>query len=152
VLESFETLWSCVKNTLCADAPEGHVPEDLEEEMSLDTKEILSYSWRALKEARYDSWVHALLKRTFADNESVLFRTITSRATIGDYDRAFVTPETFEKLGRLGFTQLIELRHRGAFSTVAQTFAAFCRRCVFEENEALRTLPERWYQVCKSEP
>jgi hypothetical protein len=37
---------------LCADAPEGHVPEEMEEETSVDTKEILSYSWRGLKEAR----------------------------------------------------------------------------------------------------
>jgi hypothetical protein len=53
LLLSFEALWLCVQDALCADAPEGHVPDDLEEEMSLDTKEILSYSWRGLKEARY---------------------------------------------------------------------------------------------------
>lgn len=52
ILTAFETLWSIVQSVLCADAPEGHVPEDLEEEASLDTKEILSYSWRGLKEAR----------------------------------------------------------------------------------------------------
>lgn len=54
LLHSFEALWSCVQDSLCADAPEGHVPDEMEEEMSLDTKEILSYSWRGLKEARYD--------------------------------------------------------------------------------------------------
>ncbi|KAF2677884.1 HEAT repeat protein-like protein [Lentithecium fluviatile CBS 122367] len=128
LLESFETLWNCVQSTLCADAPEGHIPEDLEEEMSLDTKEILSYSWRGLKEA------------------SVLLRAIASRAPIGANDRSLITPEAFEKFGRLCFAQLIELRHRGAFSTVAQTFAAFCRRCISAEDEILRTLPERWYQ------
>lgn len=53
ILTCFETLWSCMQDVLCADAPEGHVPEDFEEEASLDTKEILSYSWRGLKEARY---------------------------------------------------------------------------------------------------
>ena len=31
---------------------EGHVPEDMEEEPDLTTKDILSYSWRGLKEAR----------------------------------------------------------------------------------------------------
>lgn len=49
----FEDLWSCIQGVLCADAPEGHVPEEFEEEASLDTKEVLSYSWRGLKEARY---------------------------------------------------------------------------------------------------
>lgn len=55
VLSSLHQLWSCVKTVLCADAPEGHVPEELEEEANLDTKEVLSYSWRGLKEARYDT-------------------------------------------------------------------------------------------------
>lgn len=52
LLGDFNRTWNIVKNILSADAPEGHVPEDMEEEMSLDTKEILSYSWRGLKEAR----------------------------------------------------------------------------------------------------
>jgi hypothetical protein len=52
IVTSIESLWSCVYHVLCADAPEGHVPDELEDENSLDTKEILSYSWRGLKEAR----------------------------------------------------------------------------------------------------
>ena len=52
IVASIESLWSCVYHVLCADAPEGHVPDELEDESSLDTKEILSYSWRGLKEAR----------------------------------------------------------------------------------------------------
>lgn len=52
IVESIESLWNCVYHVLCADAPEGHVPDELEDEGSLDTKEILSYSWRGLKEAR----------------------------------------------------------------------------------------------------
>lgn len=54
----FERLWSCIYTVLCADAPEGHVPDEIDEEASLDTKEILSYSWRGLKEARYESPDH----------------------------------------------------------------------------------------------
>ena len=53
IVVGIENLWSCVYHVLCADAPEGHVPDELEDEGSLDTKEILSYSWRGLKEARY---------------------------------------------------------------------------------------------------
>jgi hypothetical protein len=44
--------WDVVETVLCIDAPEGHVPEDLEEVHNLSTKDVLSYSWRALAEAR----------------------------------------------------------------------------------------------------
>ncbi|KAF2015270.1 HEAT repeat protein-like protein [Aaosphaeria arxii CBS 175.79] len=127
-----ESLWACVEHVLCADAPEGHVPDDFDEAESLDTKEILSYSWRGLKEA------------------SVLLRTIVSRAPIGSDASDILTVEEFEKLGKSCFTQLVELRHRGAFSTVAQTFAAFCRRCASSDDQTLRALPLRWYQEALS--
>lgn len=52
----FQRVWNCVRDVLCNDAPEGHVPEDLDPESDIDTKDILSYSWRALKEARYAPW------------------------------------------------------------------------------------------------
>jgi hypothetical protein len=70
-----------------------------------------------------------------------------TKAPIGEDDRALMSPNLFEKLGKLCFTQLLELRHRGAFSTVSQTFAAFCRRCVSSKIPELRALPEIWYQV-----
>ena len=119
---------SVFQSVLCADAPEGHVPEDFDEEASLDTKEILSYSWRGLKEA------------------STLLRTIIIKAPIGDKDSSLLSTSDIERLGRLCFLQLVELRHRGAFSTVAQTFAAFCRRCTTSDIEVLRNLPRIWYQ------
>jgi hypothetical protein len=52
IVACFESLWSCVYHVLCADAPEGNVPDEMEEDASLDTREVLSYSWRGLKEAR----------------------------------------------------------------------------------------------------
>jgi hypothetical protein len=55
ILGCIEDFWTCVQHILCADAPEGLVPDEIEEEASLDTKEILSYSWRGVKEARYVS-------------------------------------------------------------------------------------------------
>ncbi|OAF99231.1 HEAT repeat protein-like protein [Paraphaeosphaeria sporulosa] len=128
LLDDCTTMWIIVENILSADAPEGHVPEDMDEEVSLDTKEILSYSWRGLKEA------------------STLLRVIATRAPIGRQDRDVIDPARFEELGRSCFTQLIELRHRGAFSAVAQTFAAFCRRTYFVGDDALKALPEKWYQ------
>jgi hypothetical protein len=46
-------VWCCVRDALCNDAPEGHIPDDVDPESDVDTKSILSYSWRALKEARH---------------------------------------------------------------------------------------------------
>lgn len=57
-----ESIWSCVREVLCSDAPEGHVPEGLEDELEVDTKDILSYSWRALKEAWFVTYqVYSIL-------------------------------------------------------------------------------------------
>jgi hypothetical protein len=82
-----------------------------------------------------------------ADIRSVLVRTIISKASIGSDSSAMLSPEVFKTLGQLCFSQLLELRHRGAHSTVAQTFAAFCRRCATSDIESLRALPGVWYQV-----
>ncbi|KAF2277988.1 uncharacterized protein EI97DRAFT_415834 [Westerdykella ornata] len=128
ILVGFERLWTCIQNVLCADAPEGHVPDEIEEESSLDTKEILSYSWRGLKEA------------------SVLLRTIISKAPIGTGNTAVLSSDRFEVLGKLCFVQLVELRHRGAFSTVSLACAAFCRRAIAGDEDRLRQLPQVWYQ------
>lgn len=49
----FHSVWSSVKATLCNDAPEGYVPDEMDEEDDIGTKDVLSYSWRALKEARF---------------------------------------------------------------------------------------------------
>lgn len=45
-------IWGAVKNILCNDSPEGHLPEDLEEGNDVDTKDVLSYSFRAVHESR----------------------------------------------------------------------------------------------------
>jgi len=55
--------------------------------------------------------------------------------------------EDLSRIGRLSFTQLAELRHRGAFSTVSQTFAACCARCAQLTETAVRGLLETWYTV-----
>ena len=51
------------------------------------------------------------------------------------------------RIGQLSFTQLAELRHRGAFSTVSETFAACCTRCAQSPEAAVRGLLESWYKV-----
>lgn len=89
-----------------------------------------------------------MLMRGLADNFcSTLLRVVATSAPIGRPDRDVVDPARFEELGRLCFTQLIELRHRGAFSAVSQTFAAFCKRTYSVEDDGLKALPEKWYQV-----
>jgi hypothetical protein len=45
-------IWLTVKHVLCDDSPEGHLPEELEDIEGLDTKDLLSYSFRAVHESR----------------------------------------------------------------------------------------------------
>ena len=51
------------------------------------------------------------------------------------------------QMGDLALSQLAELRHRGAFSTVAQAFAACCSRCAKVDQPLMTTLPQKWYKV-----
>ena len=130
MISTLSRVWHCVRPILCNDAPEGHVPEDLDPESDVNTKDILSYCWRALKEARYDSRCRFA---TIADVNSSLIQSLVLRAPISDRNEqtAFVGLEEqdLQELVTLAFKQLTELRHRGAFSAVAQGFAACCSRC-----------------------
>ena len=53
----------------------------------------------------------------------------------------------YERLGGLALKQLAELRHRGAFTTVSQTFAACCQKCVSSADKKIASLIPAWYQV-----
>ncbi|KAB2578407.1 Uncharacterized protein DBV05_g3058 [Lasiodiplodia theobromae] len=129
ILDSLRSIWDCVRGVLCVDAPEGHVPDDMEEEPDLTTKDILSYSWRGLKEA------------------STLLRVIVAKAPFQMPNGTSILKTTeFEGLGKLCFLQLAELRHRGAFSTVAQTFATFCLRCSRSSDPEIKRLLDVWYE------
>lgn len=125
-------IWDAVSYVLCDDSPEGHLPEELEEIEGLDTKSLLSYSFRAIHES------------------SNLMRTIVGNLR---YDRAaghlLPSPEMFRGAGNLAFTQLSRLRHRGAFSSVSLTFTCCCQHsqshavAVSAENQSLLGT---WYQ------
>ena len=52
ILTLCQRVWSTVRHVLCDDSPEGHLPEELEEIEGLDTKDLLSYSFRAVHESR----------------------------------------------------------------------------------------------------
>ncbi|KAG5970089.1 hypothetical protein E4U58_000744 [Claviceps cyperi] len=129
IVSCCERAWRAVRDILCDDSPEGHLPQELEEVDGLDTKDLLSYSFRAVHES-------SNLMRT-------MILTITNRGREG-----LITPskEVFERIGNLTFTQLASLRHRGAFTTVSAAFATCCQQTKhlrFEETE--RPLLQVWY-------
>ncbi|CAD0106145.1 unnamed protein product [Aureobasidium uvarum] len=123
----FEALWNCVHDTLCNDTTEGVAAEELEEE-DIGTKDVLSYSWRALKES------------------SLLLRAIVKDCPFTSLNHELLSPQQLRQLGDLTFTQLAELRHRGAFSTVAQTFVVCCMRSNSSAITVSQDL-EDWYQT-----
>ncbi|KAI1502258.1 putative death-receptor fusion protein-domain-containing protein [Biscogniauxia marginata] len=105
-----QRVWQAVRHVLCDDSPEGHLPEEMQEVDGLDTKDLLSYSFRAIHES------------------SNLLRAIGNNAQ-HRYGVGFLRPsrQNFETIGRLTFNELSNLRHRGAFTTVSQTFASCCQ-------------------------
>ncbi|KKK22927.1 hypothetical protein ARAM_005405 [Aspergillus rambellii] len=123
-----DKIWDEVKPVLCIDSPEGHAAEPIED-LKVGPKDILSYSWRALRES------------------SLLLNATLSNETYGP--ELGLNREDYDKIGRASFTQLAELRHRGAFSTVAQTFASCCQRCGQSKKREISELPLLWYQEAK---
>ncbi|KAM0716200.1 hypothetical protein Q7P37_007645 [Cladosporium fusiforme] len=115
-------VWTVVKPTLCDDAPEGHMPDEMDDVPDISSKDILSYCWRALKEA-------SLLMGTMLSPP--LLKTCGFSA---DFKRSIFG---------LCFKQLSELRHRGAFSTVAQTWTACC--LLMETGDSPLSL-SAWYE------
>jgi hypothetical protein len=53
MVSSCSRIWEAVKEVLCNDSPEGHLPVDLDEDDAFDTKDVLSYSFRAVHESRF---------------------------------------------------------------------------------------------------
>ncbi|KAJ5935095.1 Armadillo-like helical [Penicillium verhagenii] len=126
-----DSVWQEVKPVLCIDSPEGHTDQPTED-FSVGPKDILSYSWRALRES------------------SLLLHATMTNLTYGPVgDQGLQRPD-FENVGRVSFTQLAELRHRGAFSTVSTTFATCCQRCTGSQDPSIQELPVLWYQEAKS--
>jgi hypothetical protein len=128
LLKCCETVWTAVKDVLCDDSPEGHLPHDLDDVEGLDTKDLLSYCFRAVEES------------------SKLMRSMVLALKYHDKDTAlFPTPAQFERIGNLSFLQLATLRHRGAFTAVSLTFAACCQRTKFVKISQ-SSLLTTWYE------
>ncbi|CAK7204368.1 hypothetical protein SEUCBS139899_007124 [Sporothrix eucalyptigena] len=112
ILLSCERVWCTVKHVLCDDSPEGHIPEDIEDQgiSNLDSKDLLSYSFRSINESSNTM-------------RSIVMHLRFSRV------KGTLTPDraVFERIGNLAFEQLSMLRHRGALTTVAQTFTLCCQ-------------------------
>ncbi|KAL2834612.1 putative death-receptor fusion protein-domain-containing protein [Aspergillus pseudoustus] len=125
-----DRVWDEVKPQLCIDSPEGHAAEDIED-LEVGPKDILSYSWRALRES------------------SLLLHATLSNETYGPEGSSGLTRDDYAKIGKSSFTQLAELRHRGAFSTVAQTFSTCSQRCGQSSDPEISALPLIWYQEAK---
>ncbi|TQS37652.1 hypothetical protein Golomagni_01867 [Golovinomyces magnicellulatus] len=102
-------IWTIAKPILCNDSPEGHLPEDVDDSNEIDTKDVLSYSFRAIHES------------------SNLLRIFMRKSQDSSIDAARLPDSVFRSIGDLSLEQLSCLRHRGAFSTVSTTFAVCCK-------------------------
>ncbi|KAK0661244.1 putative death-receptor fusion protein-domain-containing protein [Cercophora samala] len=129
-----QRIWLAVKHVLCDDSPEGHLPEEMEDIEGLDTKDLLSYSFRAVHESSN------LLR--------LIMGTLRLKAVAGV---PFPSLEVFKKTGYLTFEQLASLRHRGAFSTVSYTFTNCCQltqnlKNVYPDAAEPDSLLRDWYK------
>ncbi|KAL1839076.1 hypothetical protein VTJ49DRAFT_1877 [Mycothermus thermophilus] len=129
-----QRIWFTVKHVLCDDSPEGHLPEELEDIEGLDTKDLLSYSFRAVHESSN------LLR--------LLVATLRQKKASGV---PYPPLDVFRETGYLAFEQLATLRHRGAFSTVSYTFTTCCQLTqqladVYADTEDAEELLREWYQ------
>ncbi|PQE06896.1 HEAT repeat protein [Rutstroemia sp. NJR-2017a BVV2] len=131
IAASCSEIWHAVEHILCNDSPEGHIPDEVDEADTIDTKDVLSYSFRAIHES------------------SNLMRTIVSKVKVqwGD-GTPFASPAVFTKIGDLTFDQLSRLRHRGAFSTVSLTFARCSQLSQYHtfRSQITDEMLEKWYK------
>lgn len=69
---------------------------------------------------------------------------------IPDENALNITVTDLREVGKLCFIQLSEIRHRGAFSIVAQTFAAFCAYCRKSENKEVQDILAELFEVSET--
>ncbi|RMZ82202.1 hypothetical protein DV738_g1752, partial [Chaetothyriales sp. CBS 135597] len=123
ILPICRRVWHLVQDRLCLDSPETSDPEF--EQISAGPKDLLAYSWRALRDSSL--LLQAMMKSTPPDLN------------------------TLRQAGSLCFEQLTMLRHRGAFSTVAQTFALCCELARTSSDPDCRDLNQLWYGLAVDE-
>ncbi|RVX72446.1 hypothetical protein B0A52_03634 [Exophiala mesophila] len=113
-------LWNQVRPALCVDSPE--TSSGIEEDDGREgPKDLLAYSWRALRDS------------------SLLLQSLIATAEASE--------SLYSSIGDLCLDQLISLRHRGAFSTVAQTFTQCCARTRASTRPNIKRLIFVWHEV-----
>lgn len=153
MVRSSSGIWKAVSGILCNDSPEGHLLDDIDESEALDSKDILSYSFRAIHESRY---VIHLSEQPVTISlliiHSNLMRTIVTKINQKYPDHiALPAHNSFVDIGDLSFLQLSTLRHRGAFSTVSLTFTVCCQltQVISSGSGSTNTdMLRRWWIVC----
>ena len=94
------------------------------------------------------SCTNEIYKLFLIEFTSSLLKAIVSNKRYGySYAKEALALEDYKAIGGLSFIQLAEIRHRGAFSTVSQTFASCCNRCATSTDSAIADLPRNWYKV-----
>ncbi|EXJ64489.1 hypothetical protein A1O7_00825 [Cladophialophora yegresii CBS 114405] len=120
LLEMCANVWDQVRDQLCVDSPEraSEIETEADDE---GPKDLLAFSWRALRDS------------------SIVLQSLV----------AIVEPsrDLFHAIGSLCLDQLISLRHRGAFSTVAQTFNQCCEKIRLAADASVHGLIQEWYTV-----
>ncbi|KAK5052527.1 hypothetical protein LTR84_002391 [Exophiala bonariae] len=139
VLDDCVAIWGMVRSILCVDSPEtAYEAED--EEGKEGPKDLLAYSWRALRDSRYAFLGSCVV---LAYEISLLLQSLLMAVELDS--------PLHSVIGDICLDQLISLRHRGAFSTVAQTFGICCDRARLSPNEKIRSLNQKWYKVSLSQ-
>ena len=77
----------------------------------------------------------------------LMHATILRYANTPNFWEQDIYADIYYQMGELTFQQLAELRHRGAFSTVSQTFAIWCTSCTKSGSQTLASLPRKFFQV-----
>jgi hypothetical protein len=124
-----QLVWQKVRAPLCVDSPENE-DDEVSEEVSAESKDLLTYSWRALRDS-------SLLVCAILNAPMFQRRGASSHSSL----------KFFESIGFLCMDQLSNLRHRGAFSTVAQTFFALCGRIGKSNDDSVAKLRDVWYET-----
>lgn len=90
-------------------------------------------------------------RKQYAYFGSILLSVIVTKTPYHEgVGLSFLGNQDIRSLGDLCFVQLSELRHRGAFSTVAHAFASCCARCMNVKAQELEGFVLGWYNVCRA--
>ncbi|MBA7492633.1 hypothetical protein ES702_03183 [subsurface metagenome] len=123
LLELCRKIWTLSQPHLCIDSPE--MESESSESNGSGPKDRLAYAWRALRDSNL--MMQAILESLSAD------------------------ANILKQVGDMCFNQLALLRHRGAFSTVAQTFVLCCQKARESKDSTARELIGNWFSQAISE-